>query len=112
MIFFPDTTLHRYTLLNVEGGGIYGETIQEYKYSDDILVDFQNESNQEIAHDYGVDLTDLYKIYVDLNTTITDYDRLEDDNGNKYDILGGVKVYKKFHKYKKIHLVRVREEAQ
>lgn len=107
MIHFPDTTLQRYTYNN-NATGIYGETVQKYKYADDITVDFQNENNQEIAKEYGVELQNLYKIYLDLGVTLNDNDQLRDSNGNKYHIVGQVQKYKKFHKYQRAHIVRDR----
>ena len=107
MIHFPDTTLQRYTYNN-NATGIYGETVQKYKYADDITVDFQNENNQEIAKEYGVELQNLYKIYLDLGVTLNDNDQLRDSNGNKYHIIGQVQKYKKFHKYQRAHIVRDR----
>lgn len=110
MTFFPDTTLHRYTYTST-GTGVYGETVQGYEYSDDILVDFQHENNQELAHQYGVDLQNLYKIYTDLTTTLNDNDRLVDDEDNEYHIIGNVQRYSKFHKYQRAHLVRNRTKT-
>ena len=107
--FFPDKVLHRYTLTQTNTG-IYGETILEPVYSDDILVDFQNETNNEVAKQYGCELADLYRIYLDINTTLNPSDQLRDDNGNKYSIIGGVQEYPKFHKYKKAHLVLQRRD--
>ena len=107
MIHFPDTTLQRYTYNN-NATGIYGETVQKYKYADDITVDFQNENNQEIAKEYGVELQNLYKIYLDLGVTLNDNDQLRDSSGNKYHIVGQVQKYKKFHKYQRAHIVRDR----
>ena len=112
MTFFPDKTLQRYTLSSISGAGVYGETVQEYTYTDDIIVDFQNESNNEIAHSYGVELKDLYKIYTDLSTTLLDTDELHDTDGNIYTIIGGVQRYPKFHKYQKAHIVRRRDKCQ
>lgn len=106
-IHFPDTTLHRYACVETPGG-VYGETITTYQYQDDIRCDFQNETNQEIAEQYGIELSDLYKVYVDLNTTVNSSDLFSDDENNTYDIIGGIKVYRKFHKYKKIILRRRR----
>lgn len=106
MIHFPDTILQRYILQ--ESTGVYGETIQNYVATDEILVDFQNSNNQEIAKDYGVELQNLYKIYADSNVTLNDTDQLRDANGNKYHIIGQVMKYNKFHKYLKAHIVRER----
>lgn len=107
--FFPDKTLHRYTLTQ-NSTGVYGETIQEPVYTDDILVDFQNESNNEVAKQYGCELSDLYRIYTDITTTLNPSDQLRDDKGNKYTIIGGVQEYPKFHKYKKAHLILERRD--
>ncbi len=107
MIHFPDTTLQRYTL-HSSGTGVYGETITEYVYTDDIQVDFQNESNVEIAKSYGVELQNLYRIYLDQSTPLSDTDQLRDNNGNRYHIIGQVQRYPKFHKYAKAHIVRER----
>lgn len=104
MIHFPDTTLKRYTYTN-ESTGIYGEHITRYEYSNDIIVDFQNESNTEIAHEYGVDLQNLYKIYVNINESLNDTDQLKDNEGNTYHIIGNIQKYPKFHKYQKAHIV-------
>lgn len=108
MIHFPDITLHRYTYTTT-GKGVYGETIHGYEYCDDIIVDFQNESNVEIAKQYGVELQNLYKIYCDINVTLEDNDQLQDDNGNTYHIIGNVQKYPKFHKYQKAHIVLERK---
>jgi len=107
LIHFPDTTLQRYTL-QTSGTGVYGETVGEYVYTDDIVVDFQNESNVEIAKQYGVELQNLYKIYLDINTPLNDTDQLRDKEGNRYHIIGQVQHYKKFHRYTKAHIVRER----
>ena len=107
MIHFPDTTLQRYTL-QTSGSGVYGETVEEYVYTDDIVVDFQNESNVEIAKQYGVELQNLYKVYLDLDTPLGDTDQLRDTEGNRYHIIGQVQRYPKFHRYTKAHIVRER----
>lgn len=107
MIFFPDTTLHRYTYTST-GTGVYGETVKGYEYADDITVDFQHENNEETAHEYGVDLQNLYKIYTDISTTLNDNDQLHDNDGNIYHIVGQVKRYPKFHRYQKAHIIRER----
>lgn len=104
MIFFLDKTLHRYTYTQTNTG-LYGETIKEYVHADDIIVDFQNENNNELAHTYGVDLQNLYKIYIDLNVEINDTDQLRDDEGNTYHIIGNIRNYSKYHKYKKANLI-------
>lgn len=102
MIYFPDTVMQRYTL-TTSGKGVYGETRQTYVYSDDIMVDFQNENNNEVAKAYGVELQNLYKIYTDINTPLEDTDHLV-LNGDVYHIIGNIKRYTKFHKYQKAHL--------
>ena len=107
MIHFPNKTLHRYTY-TLETNDIYGTKTRDYQYADDITIDFQNESNQEIAHAYGVDLQNLYKIYAETETQLNDTDQLRDDEGNKYHIIGNIQVYDHFHNYKKAHLVRER----
>lgn len=101
--FFPDKTLHRYSQTNT-GSGVYGETIKKHEYVDDILVDFQNETNNQVAHDYGIELSDLFKIYLDIDTPLVESDMLQDDKDNQYLIIGGIQEYPKFHKYKKAHL--------
>ena len=110
MIYFPNMTLHRYVLGDA-GKGLYGETIHDYTYADDIRVDFQNETNQEIAHEYGVDLQNLYKLYINLSVTINDTDQLRDDNSNKYHIIGNIMKYNHFHKYQVAHIVLERGDA-
>ena len=107
MIRFPDTTLSRYSLQS-SGTGVYGESVEEYVYVDDVLVDFQNESNVELAHDYGVDLQNLYKAYADIGVTLNDTDRFTDVDGVCYHIVGNIRRYSKFHGYQKINLVRER----
>lgn len=106
-IFFPDTTLHRYGIVESQSG-VYGETIQEYSYIDDIICDFQNETSNEIAHSYGIELGDLYRIYTDISTSLDSSDILRDEDDVEYEIIGGIKQYKKFHKYKTAHLKRRR----
>lgn len=101
--FFPDVTLRRYTMSSASTG-VYGETIKKPVYNDDIIVDFQNETNIQVAHDFGVELSDLYVVYMDISTTLLESDILEDDAGNLYSIIGGIQEYPKFHKYKKAHL--------
>lgn len=107
MIYFPDKTLHRYTQ-TTDGTGVYGETVTSYTYADDILCDFQNETNAEYAQEYGLDLQNVYKIYVDESSTIHDTDKLHDDDGNIYHIIGQIEHYTKFHHYKRVHIVRER----
>ena len=107
MIHFPDTVLHRKCIVETSGG-VYGETIQEYVYTDDITCDFQNETSSELAHAYGIELSDMYKIYLDISTSLNASDILYDDEGNTYEVIGSVKEYGKFHKYKKAELRRSR----
>jgi len=110
MIYFPDTILQRYTYTST-GTGAYGEPKKEYEYADDILVDFQNDNNQELAQQYGVELENLYKIYLDINVTLNDNDKLEDADGNRYHIIGNVMKYKHFHNYQKANLVLERRTS-
>ena len=110
MIFFPDTILHRYTYTS-NGTGLYGEPRKEYEYADDILVDFQNDNNQELAQQYGIELENLYKIYLDISVTLHDNDELQDDNGNIYHIVGNVMKYTHFHKYQKANLILERRSS-
>jgi hypothetical protein len=111
MIHFPDTTLTRYSLTNVPCGGVYGETIQQYVQVGNIRCDFQQEHNTEYAQEYGVELGDLYKIYVDGSVELLDSDILVDPSGTEYDIIGGIQSYPKFHKYLRVHLQRRRTHA-
>jgi hypothetical protein len=110
MIHFPNTTLHRYTYTEA-GEGVYGENIFKYEYADDIFVDFQNETNNEIAHQYGVDLQNLYKIYADHTVQLNDTDQLQDGEGNVYHIVGNVRYYSHFHKFLKANLVLERRTS-
>lgn len=107
MIHFPNLTLHRYTYTK-ETSDVYGATTYEYEYSDDVLVDFQNESNQEIREAFGVERDNLYKIYFDKDTIINDNDELRDDEGNKYEIIGEIRKYTHFHNFQKANLTRKR----
>lgn len=109
MIFFPDTTLHRYTLTQ-ESTGVYGEPRMEYQYADDITCDFQNDSNMESANTYGVELADLYKIYIDKDTPLGDTDHLVSEDGTEYHIVGGIQDYTNQLSYKKAQLVRQRHK--
>lgn len=107
MIYFPNVTLHRYTLTD-ETTDVYGATCYGYEYSDDVLVDFQNENNSEIREQYGVERGNLYKVYFDKNTVINDSDELRDDDGNCYEIIGEVMHYHHFLDYNKAHMIRKR----
>lgn len=107
MIYFPDTYLKRFTLTG-DKMGVYGEQIKTYVYEDTVHVDFQNENNVEIAHNYGVDLQNLYKIYAPLELNLNDTDKYQDDKGNSYHVIGNIQKYPKFHKYQKLHIVRER----
>lgn len=109
MIFFPDTTLKRYTLTQ-SSTGVYGEPRMEYEYADDITCDFQNDSNMESANTYGVELADLYKIYIDKDTPLGDTDHLVSEDGTEYHIVGGVQDYTNQLSYKKAQLVRQRHK--
>lgn len=111
MIHFPDKTLKRYTYTK-QKTDIYGANIHEYEYNDDILVDFQNENNSEVREQYGVEKDNLYKIYIDKNTTLNSSDELEDEDGNRYSIIGEVMEYNHFHNYKKVHLIRKRRNKE
>ena len=111
MIFFPDTTLKRYTLTQASTG-IYGEPRMEYQYTDDITCDFQNMNNIEIANQYGVELADLYCIYIDKDTPLEDTDHLVNDEGTEYHIVGGIQDYTNQLQYKKANLVRQRHKRR
>ena len=106
-LFFPNMTMKRYTYTK-SGTGVYGESINEYNYTDDILVDFQPENNQEYAERYGVERKNLYKIYIDRSTNLEDDDLLVDEQDNEYQIIGEVQDYNHFHNYKRVHLVHSR----
>ena len=107
MIYFPNTILHRYTLTQ-NGEDVYGATIQEYEYADDVQVDFQNENNKEIREEFGVSKENLYKIYFNKDTIINDTDQLRDDDGSIYEIIGEIRSYNHFHNYKKANLIKRR----
>lgn len=107
MIYFPNTTLHRYTLTK-NGEDVYGATIQEYEYADDVQVDFQNENNKEIREEFGVTKENLYKIYFNKDTIINDTDQLRDETGDIYEIIGEIRSYNHFHNYKKANLIKRR----
>lgn len=107
MIYFPNMTMKRYTY-TTDGVGVYGEQTKGYTYSNDITVDFQNETNTEIAKQYGVEKGNLYKIYLPLDVELLDTDLLIDPDGNEYLIVGEVKRYDHYHNYTKAHLVHVR----
>ena len=107
MIYFPNMTMKRYTY-TTDGVGVYGEKTSKYTYSNDITVDFQNESNTEIAKQYGVEKGNLYKIYFPIDVEVDDTDLLIDPDDNEYLIIGEVKRYDHFHNYTKAHLVHVR----
>ena len=110
MIHFPNATLHRY-IPTLNATGVYGEKVQSYKYSNDIICDFQNENNNEIIEKYGIEKENLYRIYIDINTTLGRYDQLEDEKGIRYHIIGEVETYNHFHNYKKVHLERIRRKG-
>ena len=111
MIYFPNMTMKRYTRTTNPGGGVYGETIDQYTYTDDITVDFQNEGNNEIAERYGVERKNLYKIYVDESTPLCDDDVLVDPDDNQYTVIGEVQLYNHFHHYKRAHLIHNRGDS-
>ena len=107
MIFFPNMTMKRYTY-TVTGTGVYGESVNGYEYTGDILVDFQNENNQEFAKAYGVERQNLYKIYIDNKVTLNDSDILVDPDDRQYQIIGESQNYNHFHQYKRVHLIHTR----
>lgn len=107
MIHFPNKTLQRYTLTQ-SGEDVYGATIQEYEYADDVQVDFQNENNKELREQFGVTKENLYKIYFNKDTNINDTDQLHDTNGDVYEVIGEIREYTHFHNYKKANLVKRR----
>lgn len=110
-LYFPNTTMKRYTYTK-EATDVYGATTKTYEYADDIQVDLQNENNVETAKTYGVELSNLYKIYTDINTPLDDHDLLQDNTGNKYHIIGNIQIYNHFHNYKRAHLVIEREPGE
>ena len=92
------------------GTGVYGESISQYTYIEDIRVDFQHENNQEFAKQYGVERQNLYKIYTPLDTVLEDSDVLVDEDNHQYQIIGEVQDYNHFHNYRRVHLVRSRSD--
>lgn len=107
MIYFPNMIMKRYTCTS-NAKGVYGEDITTYEYSNDIHVDFQHENNQEYAKQYGVERQNLYKIYIDLSTSLDKDDVLVDEDDRQYLIVGEIQDYNHFHDYKRVHLVRSR----
>ena len=107
MIHFPNRVLRRYTYTKKKQD-IYGADTYEYEYTDDLHVDFQNETNKETREEYGVEKNNLYKIYLDKNTPLNSSDELRDDDGNTYIIVGEIQEYNHFHDYKKAHLIKKR----
>lgn len=111
MIHFPDKILHRYTYTQ-QASDVYGATTYEYEYVDDVLVDFQNETNNEVREAFGVIRDNLYKIYFDNDTNINNTDHLKDDEGNTYEIIGEIREYTHFHDYQKANLIKVQSGGQ
>ena len=109
MIFFPNMTMKRYSHES-SGTGVYGESISQYTYIEDIRVDFQHENNQEFAKAYGVERQNLYKIYINKDTNLGDADLLIDEDDKQYLIVGEIQDYNHFHDYKRVHLVRSRRD--
>ena len=108
MIFFNNTDLKVYRLTST-ATGLYGETERKYIYSHVINVDFQNENNNEIKKMYGVEKQNMYKIYMDITADLEDTDRLKDAHNNCYEIVGEIREYAHFHKYKKVNLIKLRK---
>lgn len=107
MIFFPNKTLQRYTPTQ-DSVDVYGATTKQYEYTEDVQVDFQNETNKEEREAFGVTKENLYKIYFDKNTNINSTDQLHDTNGDIYEIIGEIRDYNHFHDYKKANLIKRR----
>lgn len=109
MIFFPNMTMRRYVHENT-GTGVYGESVGQYTYTEEILVDFQHENNQEFAKQYGIERQNLYKIYINHDIILEDEDVLVDEYDNQYLIVGEIQDYTHFHNYRRVHLVRSRRD--
>ena len=62
-VYFKNTTLNIYRL-TAGGTGLYGEPVEEYTPAGAVFVDFQNENNNEIRKDYGIEKQNLYKMTV------------------------------------------------
>lgn len=108
-LFFPNRMMRRYTY-DPGATGVYGESVKQYTYTDDIQVDFQQENNQEFAKQYGLERQNLYKIYIDLSTPLNSDDLLVDEDDKQYLIIGEIQEYTHFHNYKRVHLVRSRSD--
>lgn len=73
MVFFPNEIMELWEYgENEEIPNFFGETTKKYTLVGTYPCDFQNMSPKDSMNEFGKILQDTYKIYVDLDTPITD----------------------------------------
>lgn len=89
MVFFPNKTIELWEYTEKDEVDVYGEPIIQYELIGTYPVDIQPKSPSETKKEYGEILTDVYKIYLDINTPITHTMLLRLTNEpDTYEILG------------------------
>lgn len=104
MTFFPNCTIEIYELSETETFNEYtGEPEDTWIRVDTVPADFQPNNNKETQHEYGKELQDTFKVYVDLNTIVSDKSIIKIVGEPKtYDVIGTPQKWNRFHKYIKI----------
>lgn len=101
--FFKNTDIDIYTY---DGLDKYGD--KQYTHKDTIEGDIQSLSNEDSMEIFGKILQDTYKLYLDINTSITDTDHLR-IQGECYKVIGSVENWNHILQFKKVVLQKLRK---
>lgn len=109
MVYFPNCQIQIYEEQqdNEEYDEYTGEPKSKWVLTDTVPADFQRISEDESQEEWGKDLQDTFKVYVDLNTHINNrcVVKIIDDIENRtFDVIGEPEYWNRFHMFRKIIL--------
>ena len=102
--FFPNCMIEIYEPVDGECCPYTGERKDAWRLIDTVPADFQpNKDGSDEQTEYGNILTDSYKIYVHINTKITDKSRIKIVGRDaSFEVIGFPQEWNRFHLFKKI----------
>ena len=104
MIFYPNCEIEIYEPSESPKTCEYtGELLDSWDYVTTVKADFQPTNDDDVQHEWGKELEDKFKVYVDEKTPITDKSRIKIVGQKEtYDVIGSPQKWNRFHHFLKV----------
>lgn len=102
--YYPNCRIEIYEPSESELDCYTGEPLDTWDLVTTVPADFQPVSDDDVQSEWGKELKDLFKVYVDGDTPVTDKSRLKivGEPEVSYDIVGSPQRWNRFHHFIKI----------